>query len=107
VAILPIDIQALLVRMDTVSKIQQAQQEGIAIAQTMKGSELSELAQVQSNRVNQVQPHPDNNAKIEDEQKKERESPLPQRKKEGKKREQRDQSQFEDPHKGTIIDTKR
>ena len=106
-AILPIDIQALLVRMDHVSKMQQAQQEGITIAQSVKGSELSELAQIQSSRVNQVQPHPDNNAKIEDEQKKERESSLPQRKKGRKQQKYSDQSQFEDPFKGTIIDTER
>lgn len=93
--------------MDEVSKIQQAQQEGITIAQTAKGAELGELAQIQSNRVNQVPPHPDSNTRIEDEQKKERESPLPQRKKNGKRRQQRDLSEFEDPLKGTIIDTKR
>jgi hypothetical protein len=84
VAILPIDIQALLVRMDSVSKIQQAQQEGISIAQSVKGSELSELAQVQSSRVNDVKPHPDNNSKIEDEQKKQRKALLAKRKKEGR-----------------------
>jgi len=106
-AILPIDIQALLVRMDQVSKVQQAQQEGIAIAQTIKASELGELAQIQSSRVNQLQPHPDNNAKIEDEQKKQRKSPLPQRRKGRERQEARGQSQFEEPFKGTIIDTER
>jgi hypothetical protein len=106
VAILPIDIQALLVRMDSVSKIQQAQQEGISIAQSVKGSELSELAQVQSSRVNDVKPHPDNNSKIEDEQKKQRKALLAKRKKEGREK-KRKQSLFEEPFKGTHIDTER
>ncbi|NIM44372.1 MAG: hypothetical protein GTO54_01870, partial [Nitrososphaeria archaeon] len=94
VAILPIDIQALLVRMDSVSKMQQAQQEGISIAQSIKGSELSELAQVQSSRVNDVKPHPDNNSKIEDEQKKQRKALLAKRKKEEGREKKRQQSLF-------------
>ena len=106
-SILPVDIQALLLRMDQVSKMQQAQQEGITIAQTAKGSDLSELAQIQSSRVNEILPHPESDVKIEDEQKKERESNLSQRKKGGRKRRMEDWSEFEDPNKGTIIDTKR
>jgi hypothetical protein len=106
-AILPVDIQALLVRMDIVSKLHQPQQDGIAIAQTVKGSELSELSHIQSNRVNELQPHPDGNAKIEDEQKKERGSQLPQRKKGEGKREDKEQVDFKDPFKGNIIDTER
>ncbi len=106
-AILPIDIQALLVRMDSVSKMQQAQQEGISIAQSIKGSELSELAQVQSSRVNDVKPHPDNNSKIEDEQKKQRKALLAKRKKEEGREKKRQQSLFEEPFKGTHIDTER
>ena len=106
-SILPIDIQALLVRMDSISKLQQAQQEGITIAQTVKGSELGELTQIQSSRVNQLQPHPDNNAKIEDEQKKQRKPSLPQRKQGEKKRKSEQELAFEDPFKGKIIDTER
>jgi hypothetical protein len=106
-AILPVDIQALFVRMDHISKLQQGQQEGIAIAQKVKGSELSELAQVQSSRVNQLQPHPDNNSKIEDEQKKQRKPSLPQRRQGEGKKHSRDKHQFDDPFKGTHIDTER
>ena len=106
-SILPVDIQALFVRMDHISKLQQGQQEGIAIAQTVKGGELGELARIQSSRVNEVQPHPDNNSKIEDEQKKQRGSSLPQRGKgQGRKR-SANHRQFEDPFKGTHIDTER
>jgi hypothetical protein len=106
-SILPIDIQALLVRMDSISKLQQAQQEGITIAQSIKASELSELSHVQSSRVNELQPHPDNNSKIEDEQKKQRKPTLGQRGRREKKQESMQQSAFEDPDKGTIIDTER
>jgi len=106
-AILPVDIQALFVRMDHISKIQQGQQEGIAIAQSVKASELGELAQIQSSRVNQLQPHPDDNSKIEDEQKKQRKSQLPQRRRGEKKKRSGDQLQFEEPFKGNHIDTER
>jgi hypothetical protein len=106
-AILPVDIQALFVRMDHISKIQQGQQEGIAIAQSVKASELGELAQIQSSRVNELKPHPDNNSKIEDEQKKQRKPPLPHRKKGEGKEQQKDQKQFDEPFKGTHIDTER
>jgi hypothetical protein len=107
VAILPIDIQALFVRMDSVSKMQQAQQEGLSIAQSAKGSELSELARLQSSRVNDVQPHPDNNSKIEDEQKKQRKALLAKRKKEEGREKKRKHNLFEEPFKGTHIDTER
>ena len=106
-AILPIDIQALFVRMDHISKLAQGQQEGIAIAQSVKASELGELAHVRSTRVNELQPHPDNNSKIEDEQKKQRKPPLPQRKQGEGKKQSRDKKQFDEPFKGTHIDTER
>jgi hypothetical protein len=106
-AILPVDIQALFVRMDHISKLAQVQQEGIAIAQSVKGSELGELAQVQSSRVNELKPHPDNDSKIEDEQKKQRKPPLPQRKQGKGKKQSRDNKQFDEPFKGTHIDTER
>jgi len=106
-AILPVDIQALFVRMDHISKLAQGQQEGIAIAQSVKASELGELAQVRSSRVNELQPHPDNNSKIEDEQKKQRKSSLPQRKQGKGKKQSQDKKQFDEPFKGTHIDTER
>ncbi len=106
-AILPVDIQALFVRMDHFSKIQQGQQEGIAIAQSVKASELGERAQVRSSRVNELQPHPDNNSKIEDEQKKQRKPSLQQRKQGEGKKQSRDKKQFDEPFKGTHIDTER
>ena len=107
-AILPIDLQAMLVRMDSVSKAQQPQQEGIAIAQTLKAGELGDLAHIQSTRVNEIKPHPDGNSKIEDEQKKERKPDLRQRGKGKGKSSGRDAAQdFEEPFKGNLIDTKR
>jgi hypothetical protein len=108
VAILPIDIQALLVRMDTVSKSQQAQRpEGIALFQSLKGNELEEQARIESSRVNDVQNQPDGSNKIEDEQKKERRSQVQHRS--GKKggRGKGGRNRFEDPEKGKIIDVTR
>ena len=101
--ILPIDLQAILVRMDSVK---QYQQDGVALAQTIKAGELGEIARIESTRVNEVKPHPDGNSKIEDEQKKERSGI--REKKEGQKRDkERKKEPFEEPFKGTIIDTKR
>ncbi|HUT66038.1 MAG TPA: hypothetical protein VMZ05_07805 [Spirochaetota bacterium] len=101
--ILPIDLQAILVRMDSV---RQFQHDGVAIAQTLKAGEMGELARIESTRVNEVKPHPEGNAKIEDEQKKEK-SHI-REKKEGQKREKESkEEEFEEPYKGTIIDTKR
>lgn len=101
--ILPIDLQAILVRMDSVK---QYQQDGIALAQTIKAGELGELARIESTRVNEVKPHPDGNSKIEDEQQKERSGI--REKQEGQKRDkERKKEPFEEPFKGTIIDTKR
>jgi len=93
--------------MDHISKLQQGQQEGVTIAQSVKGKELGELAQVRSSRVNELQPHPDNNSKIEDEQKKQRKSSLPQRKQGEGRKQSRDKKQFDEPFKGTHIDTER
>lgn len=106
-AILPVDLQALVVRMDDLSRVQQAQQEGVAIAQVMKGSDLSELAYIESRRVNQLKPHPDGNSRIEDEQKKERKSPLPRRRKGKTEFRGEEKSFFEEPYKGKHIDTRR
>jgi len=106
-AILPIDIQALLVRMDSVSKIQQMQQEGTVLAQAVKGGEISELAQIESSRVNDVKPHPDGNSKIEDEQKKQKKEYVQQRMKGGGGKKEEEQKKFEEPYKGTHIDIKR
>ena len=68
-AILPIDLQAILLRMDSVSKTQHRQQEGVIAAQIQKGVEMAEIAQIESNRVNELKPHPDENTKIEDKEK--------------------------------------
>ena len=103
--ILPIDIQAILVHLDSMRHMGQ---DGVAIAQTMKGSELRELSQIQSSRVNEVQPHPEANQKIEDEQKKSKSLLRERREQEKKEKEkEKDKESFEEPFKGTIIDTKR
>jgi hypothetical protein len=101
--ILPIDLQAILVRMDSVK---QFQQDGVVLAQTLKAGDLTELARIESTRVNEVKPNPDGNAKIEDEQEKARSGG--RGKKQGQKREKEKKKEaFEEPFKGTIIDTKR
>ena len=90
--------------MDNLAKIQQQQQGGVIAAQMVKGEELSQMAQLESSRVNELQSHPDENVKIKEKQGKS--SSEEQKKGEtGKKREKK--SDFEDPYKGTIIDTKR
>jgi hypothetical protein len=68
-AILPIDLQAILLRMDSVSKTQHRQQEGVIAAQIQKGVEMAEITQIESNRVNELKPHPDENTKIDDKEK--------------------------------------
>jgi hypothetical protein len=101
--ILPIDLQVILVRMDS---IRQYQQDGVTLAQTLKGGEMGKIAQIESTRVNEVKPHPDGNAKIEDEQKKAK-SHVREKKEEQKKEQEQKEGEFEEPFKGTIIDTKR
>ena len=100
--ILPIDIQAILVHLDSMRHLGQ---DGVALAQTMKGGELRELSQIQSSRVNEIKPHPEANQKIEDEQKKSKTYLREKREQEKKEKKKRDG--FEEPYKGTIIDTKR
>lgn len=102
--ILPIDLQAILLRMDEVSKFQQRQQEGVIAAQMAKGEELSKLAQIESSRVNQAKPHPDGNTKIE-EKEKERKRGLKEQKKREINRKRKKKKEFDDPFRGTIIDT--
>lgn len=104
--ILPIDIQAILVRMDDISKLRQWQQDGITLAQAIKGGELKELTQLESSRVNLVKPHPDGNAKIEDESKKAKSHVRERREREKEERKEKGKD-FEEPYKGTIIDIKR
>jgi hypothetical protein len=107
VAILPIDMQAIILRMESISKYQQQQQEGVVVAQMVKGEELSRLAQLDSSRVNEVKPQPDGSNKIEEkgpggkEKGGEGEEKGPEQ---GKKRKT---PEFEDPFRGTIIDTVR
>jgi hypothetical protein len=113
-AVNPIDLQAILLRMDTMSKIQQKQQDGIAIAQSEKAMELGELAKLEATRVNDVKPHPDENTKVED--KKEGEKNLKEKKKgrspegpvgKADNRGGKEDDDLKDPFKGNIIDTKR
>jgi hypothetical protein len=101
--ILPIDIQAILVNLDT---MKQLGQDGVTLAQTMKGGELRDLSQIQSSRVNEVKPHPDENQKIEDEQKKSK-ARLREKREREKNKSDDEREVFEEPYKGTIIDTKR
>lgn len=103
-AILPIDLQAMMLRMDNLAKLQQQYQEGAITAQLVKGEELSQLAQLESSRVNEVRPHPDGNAKIEE---KEGQSGSGGRKKQKGYKENKGKTDFDDPYRGTIIDTKR
>lgn len=105
-AILPIDLQAILVRMDSVSKTQHRQQEGVVAAQIQKGVELAEIAQIESNRVNELKPHPDENTKIEDKEK-EKKTGSGKKKKRGNTGKNKKDEEFSDPYKGNIIDIKR
>ena len=105
-AILPIDLQAILLRMDSVSKTQHRQQEGVIAAQIQKGVELAEIAQIESNRVNELKPHPDENTKIEDKEK-EKETGSGEKKNRENSGKSKKKENFSDPYKGNIIDTKR
>ncbi|KPJ87271.1 MAG: hypothetical protein AMS17_09005 [Spirochaetes bacterium DG_61] len=105
-SILPIDMQAIMLRMESISKYQQQHQEGVIAAQMMKGDELSRLAQLASSRVNDVKPHPEGNAKIEEKgpEGKSRREQAEEKKHVGTQKKSAE-SEFEDPYKGTIIDT--
>jgi hypothetical protein len=104
--ILPVDLQAVIMRMENMSRMQHGQQEGMILAQALKGSELGEAAQVQSSRVNQVQQQPDRGNRVEDEQKKERgRRQRQQRSPAGRKKS--DGEGFQEPDKGTHIDVTR
>ncbi len=97
--------------MDNMSKLQQKLQDGIAAAQSQKGMELSELARIESSRVNEVKPQLDGDTKVEE--KKEGEQSFKENKKNkdavdnGDSGADADDDDFHDPFKGTIIDTKR
>jgi glutamate synthase domain-containing protein 2 len=99
--ILPIDIQAILVHLDSMRNLGQ---DGVSLAQSMKGGELRELSQIQSSRVNEVKPHPEANQKIEDEQKKSK-THIRQKREQAKRKKKENIEVFEEPYKGTIIDT--
>ena len=109
--ILPIDLQIIMMKMDDLTKLQHAQQDGIALAQLVKGSELSEIANIESNRVNQVKPHPDGNNKVEDKKQKEKYAREKEEQKKKKKivEERREEivKKFQEPDKGIHIDVKR
>ena len=64
-AILPVDLQALLLRLSDANKPHQREAEGAALVQMTKAEEVARKAQVESSRVNEVKPHPDQNSKIE------------------------------------------
>lgn len=107
----PIDLQAILLRMDNISKLQQKLQDGVTAAQSQKGMELSELARIESSRVNEVKPQLNGDTKVEE--KKEGEQSFKENKKNKGAAENEDGGDgeeddgFHDPFKGTIIDTKR
>lgn len=108
--ILPIDLQVIMMKMDDLVKQQANGQDSINIAQLVKGTELSELANLDSNRVNQVKPHPDGNNKIEDKKKKK----FAREKREQKKMDRTIKKEgeeivkdFQEPEKGIHIDVKR
>ena len=108
--ILPIDLQIIMMKMDDLSREQNSQQAGIEITQMIKGKELSELTNLDSNRVNQVKPHPDGNNKIEDKQKKKSEREKKEQKKNYKtieKKREKSVKDFQEPDKGVHIDVKR
>jgi len=109
--ILPVDLQAILVRADAVTRLQQQHQEGVVAAQMLRGAELSEQTKIESSRVNMVKPHPDGNTRIEEDREHtgrkgiseyERKKRKEQKKSSGPRGED-----FEEPYKGTIIDTVR
>jgi hypothetical protein len=64
-AILPVDLQALLLRLNDANKPHQREAEGALLTQMTKAEEVAKQAQVESSRVNEVKPHPDLNNKIE------------------------------------------
>jgi hypothetical protein len=64
-AILPVDLQALLLRLNDASRPHQREAEGAVLTQMTKAEEVARQAQAESNRVNEVKPHPDLNSKIE------------------------------------------
>ena len=109
--ILPIDLQIIMMRMDELTKQQYSQQDGVSLAQLVKGSELSELSNIQSSRVNEVKPHPDGNTKVEDKQQKEKyrreKEKTEKNEKIIEKKRKEIIKEFQDPDKGIHIDIKR
>jgi len=107
--ILPIDLQVMLIRMDELSKIQHGQQDGQVLAQMLKGEELGEMANIESSRVNEVKPHPDENSKIEDKKSKNKPEREREKREQKKKEKQREEllKEFKEPDKGVYIDIKR
>ncbi len=105
--ILPIDLQVILMKMDSMTRLQHEQQDGVYMMQVVKGAELGELSQIESSRVNEVKPHPDNNTKIED--KKSREQARQGKKREEKRKKELEKiiKEFQEPEKGIHIDIKR
>jgi hypothetical protein len=74
-AILPVDLQALLLRLSDSNRPHQRESEGAILTQMAKAEEVAKQAQAESSRVNEVKPHPDLNSKIEPDGKGKRRSP--------------------------------
>jgi hypothetical protein len=114
-AILPVDVQALLVRMNDVSRPHQREHEGAVLTQMARAEEVAKTAQDESNRVNQVKPHPEWNVGIEADKKEKGSRERRQSQEESARKEQAPAAEtkagktglaFEDPYRGKIIDTK-
>jgi hypothetical protein len=123
-AILPVDLQALLLRLNDASRPHQREAEGAVLTQMAKAEEVARQAQAESNRVNEVKPPPDMSSKIEPDGRGRRRSPgggsgrgaggLPtgsgaaKRASEEPRGERHDAKRagIEHPYKGKIIDTK-
>jgi hypothetical protein len=102
--ILPVDLQAMVMRLEHLNRMQYHQQEAVALAQSLKNSEMDETSRLQATRVNEVQQQ-DENSTVNDEQSGQR---RPQeRARSGGRESGQEQKQFEEPFKGRHIDTTR
>jgi hypothetical protein len=110
-AILPVDLQALLLRLSDANRPHQRESEGAVLTQMAKAEEVARQSQAESNRVNEVKPHPDLSSKIEPDETGKQHSPgsggtkrAP--KKPGGEQPGSKRADIEHPYKGKIIDTK-
>jgi hypothetical protein len=113
-AILPVDLQALLLRLSDANRPHQRESEGAVLTQMAKAEEVARQAQVESSRVNMVKPHPDLNNKIEPDGRGKQRSSGDQSsrgsrsgtKKQPPEKPEGERSGIEHPYMGKIIDTK-